>query len=74
MTIMGRETGLDSKVLSVAGSDAHSGPGRCRDREIASFVSSDYFVLRAYLAPSTGESSRQCSFREAQAGLDSTGV
>lgn len=75
MTIMGRETGRGGEVLSL---------GRVqtptlalvvgRDREIASFVSSDYFVLRAYLTPSNGgEFAAMFVPGEAQAGLDTSG-
>ena len=75
MTIMGRETGRGGEVLSL---------GRVqtptlalvvgRDREIASFVSSDYFVLRAYLTPSTGgEFAAMFVPGETQAGLDGSG-
>ena len=75
MTILGRETGRGGEVLSL---------GRVqtptlalvvgRDREIASFVSSDYFVLRASLAPATGEEFAAVFVPgETQAGLDGSG-
>ena len=75
MTIMGRETGLDSKVLSVGRVQTPTlALVVARDREIASFVSSDYFLLRAYLAPSTGgEFTAMFVPGEAQDGLDSSG-
>ena len=75
MTIMGRESGRDSKVLSVGRVQTPTlALVVARDREIASFVPSDYFVLRAHLVPSTGEEFAAMFVPgEAQAGLDSSG-
>lgn len=74
MTIMGRSIGKGSGVLSL---------GRVqtptlalvvrRDQEIAHFIPSDYFVLRASLAHASGEFAVTFLPDEAQAGLDSNG-
>ena len=75
MTIMGRETGLNSKVLSVGRVQTPTlALVVARDREIASFVSSDYFVLRAYLAPATGDEFAAVFIPgDTQTGLDGSG-
>lgn len=75
MTIMGRETGRGGEVLSLGRVQTPTlALVVSRDREIASFVSSDYFVLRAYVVPSTGEEFAAVFIPgETQAGLDGSG-
>lgn len=78
MTIMGRETGRGGEVLSLGRVQTPTlALVVARDREIASFVSSDYFVLRAYLTPQAnragGEFAAMFVPGETQAGLDAPG-
>lgn len=75
MTIMGRETGRGGEVLSLGRVQTPTlALVVARDREIASFVPSDYFVLRACLAPVSGqEFSATFIPGETQAGLDGNG-
>ncbi|MDL2268119.1 DNA topoisomerase 3, partial [Desulfovibrio sp. OttesenSCG-928-G15] len=75
MTIMGRETGRGGEVLSLGRVQTPTlALVVARDREITSFVSSDYYVLRAYLTPLTGgEFSAMFVPAETQAGLDTSG-
>ena len=75
MTIMGRETGRGGEVLSLGRVQTPTlALVVSRDREITSFVSSDYFVLRAYLTPSSGgEFAAMFVPGEAQTGLDASG-
>lgn len=75
MTIMGRETGRGGEVLSLGRVQTPTlALVVARDREIASFISSDYFVLRAYLTPQTGvEFAAMFVPGETQAGLDGSG-
>ena len=75
MTIMGRETGRGGEVLSLGRVQTPTlALVVTRDREIASFVSSDYFVLRASVASATGEEFAAMFVPgETQAGLDGSG-
>jgi len=74
MTIVGRKSGRGD-VLSLGRVQTPTlALVVTRDREIASFVAADYFVLRAYLADSTGsEFAAMFVLGENQAGLDANG-
>ena len=75
MTIMGRESGRGGEVLSLGRVQTPTlALVVSRDREITSFVPVDYFVLRAYLTPSSGgEFAAMFVLGEAQIGLDASG-
>ena len=73
MTIAGRESGR-GEVLSLGRVQTPTlALVVSRDRDIASFVSSDYFLLRAYLFHPVGEFAAMFVPAKTQAGLDGSG-